>query len=58
MKIHFEDQNGWCLTPCPYGFTNGYTGKPKTVGSNSCSDCKHFVDIDTENDTIECDYKN
>ena len=58
MKILFNvDNDCYCTTPCPYGFTDGYTGEPKKVGSNGCSECAHFVDIDTENNSIECCYK-
>lgn len=59
MKIQFKTEYEWyCTTPCPYGFLDGFTGDVKKVGSNSCSDCKHFVDIDNENNIIECDYEN
>lgn len=57
MKIHFEVKDRWsCTTPCPYGFTNGFTGEPKKVGSIACYNCMHFAGIDSENNTIECDY--
>lgn len=30
MKIKFETEDEcYCVTPCPYGFTDGYTGEQK-----------------------------
>ena len=54
MKIPFEHDNGYCLTPCPYGRINGYTGEPTFVGSNSCASCICFVTDDFEEDLVEC----
>ena len=57
MKIKFETKHEcFSTTPCPYGFTNGYTGKPKKVGSNRCAECIHFKSIDAENNEVECGY--
>lgn len=57
MKIKFETEDEcYCVTPCPYGFTDGYTGEQKKVGSNSCSECIHFKSTDIENNEVECGY--
>lgn len=57
MKIKFETEDDcYCVTQCPYGFIDGYTGEPKKVGSNSCADCFHFVSTDIVNNFIECNY--
>lgn len=59
MKIEFEvGDDGYCITPCPHGIINGYTGESKKVGSNICGDCRYFMSIDNENKSIECDYGN
>lgn len=54
MKIKFEDEGGWCVTPCPFGYKNTYTDELTTVGSNYCSGCKNFISTDTENNIVEC----
>lgn len=57
MKIKFETEDEcYCVTPCPYGFTDGYTGEPKKVGSNGCYDCRYCKNIDGENNEVDCDY--
>ena len=52
--IKFEHEEGYCTTSCPYGVIDGYTGEPRKVGSNSCSDCLYCCKIDTLNDTVDC----
>lgn len=58
MKIKFETEDEcYCVTPCPYGFTDGYTGEPKKVGSNGCSECKYFKSTDIDNNEVDCFYQ-
>ena len=59
MKIKFEHNEGYCLTPCPFGMINEYSdlGDVKLVGSNACSDCIHFVSNDFEENLVECNCK-
>ena len=54
MKIPFEHDNGYCMTPCPYGKINVYTGELIFVGSNACASCICFVTDDFEEDLVEC----
>lgn len=57
MKIKFETEDErYCVTPCQYGFIDGYTGEPKKVGSNGCYDCKYCKSIDSENNEVDCFY--
>lgn len=57
MKIKFETEDEcYCVTPCPYGFT-GYIGEPKKVGSNGCSECKYFKSTDIDNNEVDCFYQ-
>lgn len=57
MKIKFDvSRTNRSKTECPYGYINGYEGITKKVGSYACHDCFHFVSIDTDKNTIECNY--
>ena len=55
MKIKFEDDEGYCLTPCPFKRINLYTGEPTMVGSNGCNDCPSCVNIDEIENIVECE---
>jgi hypothetical protein len=55
MKIRFEvSRANRSKTDCPYGYTNGYEGSTKKVGSYACHDCMHFVSVDLEKREVEC----
>lgn len=57
MKIYYKHKEGYCETPCPYGFTNGYTGDHKLVGSYACADCMYFVTDSFDKNWVECNYE-
>ena len=49
-KIHFEETETRCITPCP---------GPKLftfVGSSNCGNCDYFISIDEDKNIVECCY--